>query len=66
MGQNINDYSGFQQTPGIRHAPSGGAGGAYAPPDFGGSVNPISTRGAHYPHPLLPAPQIFRLWDMPE
>ena len=38
---------------------AGGAGEAYAPPVFGGSVNPISTRGAHYPHPLLPAPPDF-------
>ena len=33
--------------------------GAAAPPDFGGSVNPISTRGTHYPHPVLPAPPDF-------
>ena len=26
----------------------GGAGGAMAPPDFGRSVNPISTKGADY------------------
>ena len=26
----------------------GGAGGAMAPPDFGRSVNPISTRGTDY------------------
>ena len=35
---------------------TGGQGGAYAPPVFGRSVNPISTRGAHYPHPVLHAP----------
>ena len=35
----------------FRHVPSRGAGGAYAPPDFG---------------PVLTAPpQIFRPWDMP-
>ena len=28
----------------------GGAGGAMAPPDFGRSVNPISTRGRDYAH----------------
>ena len=28
----------------------GGAGGAMAPPDFGRSVNPISTRGTDYTH----------------
>ena len=28
----------------------GGAGGAMAPPDFGRSVNPISTRGTDYAH----------------
>ena len=32
------------------------AGGARAPPLFGRSVNPISTRGAHYPPPVLCAP----------
>ena len=32
----------------------------------GRSVNPISTRGAHYPHPVLYAPpQIFRPCDGP-
>ena len=29
---------------------------ASAPPVIGRSVNPISTRGAHYPHPVLQAP----------
>ena len=28
----------------------GGAGGAMTPPDFGRSVNPISTRGTDYAH----------------
>ena len=28
----------------------GGAGGAMAPPDFGRSVNPISTMGTDYAH----------------
>ena len=34
----------------------------------GRSVNPISisTRGAHYPHPVLCAPQIFRPCDGPD
>ena len=36
-----------------------GAGGAMAPPDFGRSVNPISTRGQFMPTTLL-TPQIFR------
>ena len=31
---------------------SGGAGGALASPEFGNSVNPIPTRGAHYAHPI--------------
>ena len=40
--------------------------GALAPPPvFGRSVNPISTRGAHYPHPVLLAPRIFRPCDGP-
>ena len=38
----------------------GGAGGACAPPLFGRSVNPISTRGVHYPHPVI---KIFRPCD---
>ena len=44
----------------IRHVSNGGAGGAYAPPVFGRSVNPISTRGSHYPHPVLLAPPDFQ------
>ena len=32
---------------------------------FGRSVNPISTRGVHYPHPVLHAHQIFRPCDDP-
>ena len=37
-----------------------GAGGAMAPPDFGISVNPISTRGADYTHHIttVPPPQL--------
>ena len=34
----------------IRDVVPGGAGGAMAPPDFGRSVNPISTRGTDYAH----------------
>ena len=33
-----------------RPVASGGAGGARAPPVFGRTVNPISTRGADYAH----------------
>ena len=42
----------------FRAVASGGAGGTEAPPPpvFGRSFNLISTRGAHYPHPQLPAP----------
>ena len=43
-----------------------GAGGARALPLFGRSVNPISTRGAHYPHPVVYVPpRIFRPCDGP-
>ena len=42
----------------------GGAGGARASPDFGISVNPISTRGAYYPHPVLCAPPPPRFSDL--
>jgi hypothetical protein len=37
-----------------------GTGGAMAPPDFGRSVNPISTGGQIMSTTSLPAPQIFR------
>ena len=43
----------------VRHAARWEAGGAAAPPDIGGSVDPISTGGTHYPHPVLPAPPDF-------
>ena len=34
----------------LRRVVPGGAGGAMANPDFGGSFNPISTRGTDYDH----------------
>ena len=37
-----------------------GGGGGTCPPLFGGSVNPISTRGAHSPHIVLRAPSDFQ------
>ena len=40
--QNINIGPGFQ----VRGVVPGGAGGGIAPPNFGRSVNPISTRGS--------------------
>ena len=43
----------------------GGASGGTCPPPFCRSANPISPRGAHYPHPVLCAPQIFRPCDGP-
>ena len=42
-----------------RDAARGGAGGAAAPPDFGRSVNPISTRGADYAHHSTTCPPGF-------
>ena len=44
-----------------------GAGGALAPPPptFGRSANPISTRGAHYLHPVLVAPPKFQTLRRP-
>ena len=45
----------------------GGAGGAMAPPDFGRSVNPISTRGKRLcPPNYYWQPRIFRPSDGPE
>ena len=45
----------------------GGAEGAMAPPDFGRSVSPISTRGADCARQIILAPLDFqtflRLWD---
>ena len=43
-----------------RHVSNGGAGGVYAPPVFGRSVNPISTGGAHHPQAVLHAPPDFQ------
>ena len=40
-----------------------GAGGSMAPPDFDRSVNPISTRGADYPHHITTGPLGFS--DLP-
>ena len=40
-----------------------GAGIAMAPPDFERSVNPISTRGAHYAHHITTGPPGFS--DLP-
>ena len=40
-----------------------GAGGSMAPPDFDRSVNPISTRGADYPHHITTGPHGFS--DLP-
>ena len=37
-------------TRGVVPGGAGGAGGAMAPPDFGRSVNPISTRWTNYAH----------------
>ena len=39
--------------------------GGSDPTGFGRSVYPISTRGAHSPHPVLRAPRIFRPCDGP-
>ena len=43
----------------IRHATRWEAGGAAAPPDFGGSVNPISTRGDTLSPPSTTCPPGF-------
>ena len=40
-------------------SPAGGLGGALAPPVFGQSVNPISTRGANYAHHSTTSPPGF-------
>ena len=45
---------------------AGGAGGTMArPPDFGRSVNPISTKGADYAHQLILAPPDFQTFRQP-
>ena len=45
----------------------GGAGGATALPDFGRSVNPISTRGTDYAHLITTGtPRFFRPYDGPD
>ena len=41
------------------------AGVAMAPPDFGRSVNPISTRGADYAHQIILAPPDFQTFLRP-
>ena len=38
----------------------GGARGTMATPDFGRSVNPISTKGADYSHQIILAPPDFQ------
>ena len=43
----------------VRHVSNGGAGGAYAPPVFGRSVNPISTRGGTLSPPSTARPPRF-------
>ena len=43
----------------------GGAGGAMAPPNFGRSVNPISTKGGRLCPPNNTSPRIFRPSDGP-
>ena len=40
----------FENGPHVRPVVPGGALGAMAPPDFGRSVNPISTRGTDFAH----------------
>ena len=49
----------------IRPVVPGGAGGAMAPPDFGRSVNPISTKGADYAHQIVLAPPDFQIFRRP-
>ena len=46
----------------VRPVFPGGAGDAMAPPDFGRSVNPISTRGTDYAHLIA---NIFESGPMP-
>ena len=43
----------------------GGAGGALAPPIFGQTVNPISTRGADYAHHITTSPPDFQTLRQP-
>ena len=49
-----------------RPVASGGAGGACAPPLFGRSVNPISTREGHiHAHQIILAPPGFKIFLRP-
>ena len=54
----------FNSLPVTKAVASGGLGGL-KPPVFGRSVNPISTRGTHYPRPVLLTPRIFRPCEGP-
>ena len=49
-GRNQGLLVGFVYTGLSSLGPHGGARGAMAPPDFGRTVNPISTRGTDYAH----------------
>ena len=49
----------------FRSVVPGGAGGAMATPDFGRSVNPISTRGTPNYYVLHWHPRILRPYDGP-
>ena len=40
--------------------PGGAEGAIVTPPDFGRSVNPISTKGADYSHQIILAPPDFQ------
>ena len=56
--------NGFQQYR-LRAVASRGQGGSSPPPVFDRSVNPISTRGSHSPHPVLPAHLDFQTLRRP-
>ena len=65
------DFTNFAPPPWLlesRGFVPGGAQGAMAPPDFGWSVNPISTRGTEYAHLITYYwhPQIFRPCAIPD
>ena len=62
-----DDYPSHRATRsfGLQACRKRGAGGTRAPPLFCRSVNPISTRGAHYPHQVLRSPLDFQTLRRP-
>ena len=65
MDPYFHHHAPHRQWPHGRPVVHGGAGGAMAPPDFGRSVNPISTWGTDYAHQIILAPPDFQTYQRP-